>query len=225
MKEVILKYFQESNSLLSTEQILLNFLVSIILATVIYLAYRYSHSKAVYSPRFNVSLCMLTIVTTMVMNVIGNNIALSLGMVGALSIVRFRTAIKDPRDSVYIFWSIVVGICCGVSEYTIAGIGSAILFIFLLIFGHVKSNARYLLIIHAKAKVEEQIEKAILVFYDGQANMRVKNTTSESVEYIYELSQRIINSSKDKGAINKKLYELDGVERVNLVCQNEDINR
>lgn len=225
MKEVILKYFQESNSLLSTEQILLNFLVSIILATVIYLAYRYSHSKAVYSQRFNVSLCMLTIVTTMVMNVIGNNIALSLGMVGALSIVRFRTAIKDPRDSVYIFWSIVVGICCGVSEYTIAGIGSAILFIFLLIFGHVKSNARYLLIIHAKAKVEEQIEKAILVFYDGQANMRVKNTTSESVEYIYELSQRIINSSKDKGAINKKLYELDGVERVNLVCQNEDINR
>lgn len=225
MKEVILKYFQESNSLLSTEQILLNFLVSIILATVIYLAYRYSHSKAVYSQSFNVSLCMLTIVTTMVMNVIGNNIALSLGMVGALSIVRFRTAIKDPRDSVYIFWSIVVGICCGVSEYTIAGIGSAILFIFLLIFGHVKSNARYLLIIHAKAKVEEQIEKAILVFYDGQANMRVKNTTSESVEYIYELSQRIINSSKDKGAINKKLYELDGVERVNLVCQNEDINR
>ena len=225
MKEVILKYFQESNSLLSTEQILLNFLVSIILATVIYLAYRYSHSKAVYSQRFNVSLCMLTIVTTMVMNVIGNNIALSLGMVGALSIVRFRTAIKDPRDSVYIFWSIVVGICCGVSEYTIAGIGSAILFIFLLIFGHVKSNARYLLIIHAKAKVEEQIEKAILVFYDFQSNMRVKNTTSESVEYIYELSQRIINSSKDKGAINKKLYELDGVERVNLVCQNEDINR
>ena len=225
MKEVILKYFQESNSLLSTEQILLNFLVSIILATVIYLAYRYSHSKAVYSQRFNVSLCMLTIVTTMVMNVIGNNIALSLGMVGALSIVRFRTAIKDPRDSVYIFWSIVVGICCGVSEYTIAGIGSAILFIFLLIFGHVKSNARYLLIIHAKAKVEEQIEKAILVFYDGQANMRLKNTTSDSVEYIYELSQRIINSSTDKGAINKKLYELDGVERVNLVCQNEDINR
>ena len=146
-------------------------------------------------------------------------------MVGALSIVRVRTAIKDPRDSVYIFWCIVVGICCGVSEYTIAGIGSAILFIFLLMFGHIKSNDRYLLVIHAKTNVEEEIEKAILVFYDGRANMRVKNTTNESVEYIYELSQRIINSSKDKGFINKKLYELDGVERVNLVCQNEDINR
>ena len=225
MKEMLLKYLQEGNSSMSTEQVLLNFLVSIILSIVIYLSYRYSHSKAVYSQRFNVSLSMLTIVTTMVMNVIGNNIALSLGMVGALSIVRFRTAIKDPRDSVYIFWCIVVGICCGVSEYTIAGIGSAILFIFLLIFGHIKSNDRYLLVIHAKAKVEEEIEKAVLVFYDGKANMRVKNTTSESVEYIYELSQRIINSSKDKGYINRKLYELDGVERVNLVCQNEDINR
>lgn len=225
MKEMILKYFQDGNSSMSTEQVLLNFFVSIILSMVIYLSYRYSHSKAVYSQRFNVSLSMLTIVTTMVMNVIGNNIALSLGMVGALSIVRFRTAIKDPRDSVYIFWCIVVGICCGVSEYAIAGIGSSILFIFLLIFGHVKSNDRYLLIIHAKSKIEEEIEKAILVFYDGKANMRVKNTTSESVEYIYELSRRIIDSSKDKGAINKKLYELDGVESVNLVCQNEDINR
>lgn len=225
MKEALLGYFQESNAVISTEQVLLNFLVSIILSIVIYLAYRYSHSKAVYSQRFNVSLSMLTIVTTMVMNVIGNNIALSLGMVGALSIVRFRTAIKDPRDSVYIFWCIVVGICCGVSEYTIAGIGSGILFIFLLIFGHIKSNDRYLLVIHAKSKVEEEIEKVILVFYDGEANMRVKNTTSESVEYIYELSRRIINASKNKESINKKLYALDGVDSVNLVYQNEDINR
>ena len=175
MKEMLLKYLQEGNSSMSIEQILLNFLVSIILSIVIYLAYRYSHSKAVYSQRFNVSLSMLTIVTTMVMNVIGNNIALSLGMVGALSIVRFRTAIKDPRDSVYIFWCIVVGICCGVSEYTIAGIGSAILFIFLLIFGHVKSNDRYLLVVHAKRNVEEEIEKAILVFYDGNTYMNFHN--------------------------------------------------
>ena len=63
------------------------------------------------------------------MNVIGNNIALSLGMVGALSIVRFRTAIKDPRDTAYIFWGIAVGICCGVSDYLVAGLGSALIFV------------------------------------------------------------------------------------------------
>lgn len=224
MKELILKHMQ-GNSSLNVEQIFLNFFAAMVLSLVIYLAYKYSHSKAVYSQRFNVSLCMLTIITTMVINVIGHNIALSLGMVGALSIVRFRTAIKDPRDSIYIFWCIVVGICCGVSEYVVAGIGSSITFIFLLLFGNVKSNDRYLLIIHGKTDVEEKIEKNILVFYDGRANMRVKNTTNENVEYIYEVSQKVIDLSKGKGNINKKLYEIEGVNRVNLVCQNEDINR
>ena len=85
-------------------------------------AYRFSHSGAVYSARFNVSLLMMTLITTMIMNVIGNNISLSLGMVGALSIVRFRTAIKDTRDTAYIFWCIAVGICCGVSYYALAAI-------------------------------------------------------------------------------------------------------
>ena len=76
--------------------------------------YYVAHAGTVYSRKFNVSLVVLTVLTSTVMTVIGNNIALSLGMVGALSIVRFRTAIKDSRDTVYIFWCIVAGIACGV---------------------------------------------------------------------------------------------------------------
>lgn len=71
--------------------------------------------------------------TGTVMTVIGNNIALSLGMVGALSIVRFRTAIKDSRDTVYIFWTIIVGICCGVGDYLVAAVGSSAIFLIFLI--------------------------------------------------------------------------------------------
>ena len=67
------------------------------------------------------------------MTVIGNNIALSLGMVGALSIVRFRTAIKDSRDTTYIFWTIIVGICCGVGDYVVACVGSGVVFLVLLV--------------------------------------------------------------------------------------------
>ena len=93
---------------LTMQNVILNFAAACILSLLIYLSYRVSHSGAVYSRKFNVSLVMLTLVTTLVMNVIGNNIALSLGMVGALSIVRFRTAIKDSRDTVYIFWAIAV---------------------------------------------------------------------------------------------------------------------
>lgn len=226
MKEILLRYLQENNSMIPMSQVALNFLVAIVLGMVIYLSYRFSHSRAVYSARFNVSLLMLTIVTTMVMSVIGNNIALSLGMVGALSIVRFRTAIKDPRDAVYIFWCIVVGICCGVSEYVISGMGSGFIFLLLLILGYVKSNDRYLLIIHGENNTDEEIEKVILVFYEGRATMRVKNTTSNRVEYIYELSQRIIEKCKnEETSITKELYKIKGVEAVNIVCQNEDINR
>lgn len=226
MKEILLKYLEESSASLSLEQVTLNFLIAIVFSLIIYLSYKFSHSRVVYSARFNVSLVMLTIITTMVMAVIGNNVALSLGMVGALSIVRFRTAIKDPRDAVYIFWCIVVGICCGVSEYIIVSIGSAFIFLFLLIFGYVKSNDRYLLVVHSEAKAEKNIENKILIYYNGKALMRVKNTTIEKIEYIYEISKSIMNKADKNGrSINRELYLIDGVISVNIVCQNEDINR
>ena len=83
---------------------------------------------------------VLTVLTGTVMTVIGNNIALSLGMVGALSIVRFRTAIKDSRDSIYIFWTIIVGICCGVGDYMVAAIGSTVTFLVILMLGMIKTT-------------------------------------------------------------------------------------
>lgn len=103
MNQDILSYIMNHAGSLSLQEILVNFIAAIAVGGVIFLSYRFSHSGALYSGKFNVSLWMLTLVTTLVMCVIGNNIALSLGMVGALSIVRFRTAIKDARDTAYIF--------------------------------------------------------------------------------------------------------------------------
>ena len=225
MKEQLFNYLGTNSGAITLEDILLNFLVASILSFSIFISYRISHSGAVYSARFNVSLVMLTLITTLVMNVIGNNIALSLGMVGALSIVRFRTAIKDPRDAAYIFWGIAVGICCGVSEFVIAAIGTVVIFIFLMIFGMVKNNDRFLLIIRADRRVAEEIEKLIDLVYSSKAKMKVKNTTSENVEYIYELSQYIITKYKNNLDVTEELYKLDSVRSVNLVCQNDEINQ
>ncbi|HBR02375.1 MAG TPA: DUF4956 domain-containing protein [Ruminiclostridium sp.] len=226
MKEALLNYFYNQTGDLAIQDMLLNYAAALVLGVIIFISYRYSHSGAVYSARFNVSLVMLTIVTTLVMNVIGNNVALSLGMVGALSIIRFRTAIKDPRDATYIFWTIAVGICCGVSEYLIAAMGTGIIFLFLLVFGSVKSNDRYLLIIHGGRSAESAIETDVLRCFDGNAEMRVKNTTVESVEYIYELSKRMVVKAQSRGSsITDILYKIEGVAAVNLVCQNEEISR
>ncbi|MEG0091440.1 MAG: DUF4956 domain-containing protein, partial [Oscillospiraceae bacterium] len=133
MKQFILNNFQDiGNATLSS--IVLNNIVALLLGLFIMFTYWATYSGTAYSKKFNVSLGMLLVITTMIMNVISSNIALSLGMVGALSIIRFRTAVKDVRDATFIFWCIAAGIACGISKYTPALIGSITLFLFLLVF-------------------------------------------------------------------------------------------
>ena len=103
MRQQILNLFTTPRDM-SWEDILLNIVLAAVLGFFIFLSYAISHRGTIYSRKFNASLVILAVLTGTVMTVIGNNIALSLGMVGALSIVRFRTAIKDSRDTVYIFW-------------------------------------------------------------------------------------------------------------------------
>ena len=146
MREQLLELL-ETNGELTLESILLRITMAAVIGAFLFLSYRLSHSGSIYSIKFNVSLVALTLITTTVMIVIGNNIALSLGMVGALSIVRFRTAIKDSRDTIYIFWAIVVGICCGAGDYLVASLGSAFIFVMLLLFGRIRNDNRILLIL------------------------------------------------------------------------------
>ena len=104
MKEDLYQYLANQGGNMTIREIAICFAAALVISFVIFVSYRISHATTVYSAKFNVSLVMLTIVSTLIMSVIGNNVALSLGMVGALSIVRFRTAVKDPRDTAYIFW-------------------------------------------------------------------------------------------------------------------------
>ncbi len=160
MRQQILNLFTTPRDM-SWEDILLNIVLAAVLGFFIFLSYAISHRGTIYSRKFNASLVILAVLTGTVMTVIGNNIALSLGMVGALSIVRFRTAIKDSRDTVYIFWSIIVGICCGVGDYAVACIGSAVTFAVILLLGCIKSDNRMLLIIRAHRSKQEAERRGV----------------------------------------------------------------
>lgn len=224
MKNYIIEQFSKSGDL-SAEDVILRLLVAVVIGVTIFVSYRLSHNSAVYSRKFNVSLVVLTLLTTTVMTVIGNNIALSLGMVGALSIVRFRTAIKDSRDTVYIFWTIIVGICCGVGDYIVAGIGSSAIFIVLLFFGRIKNDNRMLLIIRSVRTNEEQIQAIVFRYFTRRAIMRTKNTTAETVEFIYELSSKTLGSVKNEAkSITDAIYELGNVDYINIVMQNDEVS-
>ena len=160
MKQQRYQLFSQTAEL-SLQDITINIIMAAVMGFVIFLSYALSHRGTIYSRKFNASLVMLTVLTGTVMTVIGNNIALSLGMVGALSIVRFRTAVKDSRDTVYIFWTVIAGICCGVGDYMVAAIGSAVTFLVILVLGCIKSDNRMLLIIRAARNRQSVIQAHI----------------------------------------------------------------
>ena len=234
MKNYLYSLLSSAGSL-STEDILLRILISVGFGIVIYISYRITHPGSVYSKKFNITLLILTILTTTVMTVIGNNIALSLGMVGALSIVRFRTSIKDSRDTVYIFWTIIIGICCGVGDFTVAAVGSAVVFVVLLIFGQVKDENRLLLIIRADRHISNDLRRMVFSYFLQPPVVKVENTTPQKVELIFELSRRMLKKAQKKeksaaAAANREarslldqLYDLNGVDYANLVSQRDEI--
>ena len=153
------------------------------------------------------------------MTAIGNNVALSLGMVGALSIVRFRTAIKDSRDTVYIFWTVVVGLTCGVGDYITAGIGSAIVFLILLVLGRIKNESRMLLIVRGARSTDKRIMSVVSEYFSR------RNTTEQTVELIYEIPLKIFEKASNRAeSIADCLYEIEHVEYVNVVAQDDDIS-
>lgn len=224
MREYLYKILEDSGTL-TTEDIVIRILAAAVLGAVVYISYWYTHAGTTYSKKFNVSLLTLTILTGAVMTVIGNNVALSLGMVGALSIVRFRTAIKDSRDTTYIFWAIIIGICCGVGDYKVAGVGSAVVFLVLLFLGRVRNENRMLLIIRAANAKELDLEGVISRYYNNKALLKVKNTTPETVELIYELTRKVyMESYKNESDITEHLYALGNVDYVNIVTQSDEIS-
>ncbi|MBM6775807.1 DUF4956 domain-containing protein [Collinsella tanakaei] len=225
MRQELYQLLQGSGSVIGFEDAAIRVLVAAALGLVIFFSYWISHAGTIYSQKFNVTLVTLTVLTATVMMVIGSSIALSLGMVGALSIVRFRTAIKDARDTTYIFWAIICGICCGVAQFLAAAVGSAIVFVILLLLGRIRNDVRTLIMIRAARIRELELEGRMYEVLGAKASLRVKNTTEESVELIYEINKSALDKAERAAgtSLTDKLYAIENVEYVNIVSQNDEI--
>lgn len=207
--------------------VLLNNVMAMLVAFFIMFVYKISYSGVAYSKKFNVSLGAIAITTTMIMGVISNNIALSLGMVGALSIIRFRTSIKDIKDASFIFWAIAVGIGCGVSQYALVGVGSIFILIFMLLTKQTASSGQRLLIVQGELEAQNKIESAVETHFGGKAHQTIKNVTAHSCELVYRVQEQVVkNSDKTEMVdISQRLMKIEGVIRVNLVEQQDDVSR
>ena len=217
MKNALFELLQQTGDL-TWEVILLNLAMSAVMGLVIFLSYLYTHAGTVYSRKFNVSLVMLTVLTATVMTVIGNNLALSLGMVGALSIVRFRTAIKEPMDIAFLFWAIAAGIVLAAGLIPLAVVGSLFVGVVLLVFSRQKNGeSPYILVIHcADQDVEGQV-RALVEARVRRLNLKSKSVAPGQIELNYEVRLR----DADTEFVNE-LGAMEGVGNVVLVSYNGD---
>ncbi len=225
MREFIIENLANTEAL-SVSVILLNNIVAIIAAFFIMFTYKISYTGPAYSRKFNISIGTITIITSMIMSIISNNVALSLGMVGALSIIRFRTAVKDVRDATYIFWAIAVGIGCGVSQYALIAIGSAFLLLFLMLTRKGFAANKKLMVIQGDAGCLHKIEAAVDTYFEGKAHASMRNVTNTSCELVYSIGEGLLEEfAKDNNVdISERLIRIEGVRRVNIVDQKDELS-
>lgn len=208
--------FLENITEFSVLDTLLGLAVALVIGLFIFLIYKKTLAGVMYSSGFALTLVGLSLVTTLVIMAVTSNVVLSLGMVGALSIVRFRTAIKEPVEIVFLFWSLAVGIVIGAGMIPLAVIGSAIIGVILLLFGNRKiRNDPYLIILSC---VNEQAESAALETLKKQTQhyiVKSKTITANGIEVTAEL--RAKNAST---AFVNEISALEGIESATLVSYN-----
>ena len=174
--DVFKSSFLDSFSSFSLLDTALSLGAAFVIGLFIFYVYQKTYSGVLYSRSFNVSLVAILLVTTLVISGVTSNVVLSLGMVGALSIVRFRTAVKDPMDLVFLFWAIAEGILCGASLLPLALLGCPILGIFLLVFAnHQQKDNPYLIIVRL---MEGAAEEKVAGYIKGEVKkMQLKSKT------------------------------------------------
>ena len=226
MREFIIENLTDA-AVVDLSVIVLNNVVAMALAFFVMFTYKITYSGTAYSRKFNLTLGSITIITTMIMSIISNNVALSLGMVGALSIIRYRTAVKDVRDASFIFWAIALGIGCGVSQYTLGGTGSISLFLFMMLTKQDVDDKQKLLIVQGIQEVQSQIEAMVDTYFGGKAVQIMNGAAAEECELIYSVKARALKKANEKNAsdIVKQLSKVEGISRVNLVDQSDEISR
>ncbi len=203
-----------SNPDLTVERVVLSLLCTFVISMFIFFIYRETFRGVLYTRNFNVGLVLTSLVTAMIIIPISTDITLSLGMVGALSIVRFRTAIKDPTDIIFTFWSIAVGITCGAALYMVAFVATPIIgaMVYALCHLNIKGAEPYLLVIHYDEGAEEPLQDAL-----PPHKLRSRTRTGAGIELMLEVRMK-----PDETPHSDDLLKIEGVKDVGLVSYNGD---
>lgn len=213
IKKSVLNSFTTTD--ITTTQIAIVLIITLVISLYIFFIYRILNRKNFYNKNFNISLVALALITATIIIAIQSSIVVSLGMVGALSIVRFRTAVKDPLDLVFLFWSLSVGIICGVGLFEVAILSSIV--VTMIVFGLdwlPISKVPVLLVVQAEGKkVEEEILK-ILAEHTKYYKVKSRNLSRGKFNLIVEI--RV----KREQNIFDRITDIEGVEHISMIDHN-----
>lgn len=201
--------------------IVVNLTVTFLVGLFIFFVYKKTFKGVLYQKSFNVSLITISMVVTLIIMTISGNLVLSLGMVGALSIVRFRTPIKDPIDLVFIFWAITVGIANGVGYFNISIIGSLLITIVLFVMSKKPSAEKpYLLVMQIPHDKKES--DIVELVKNSVSNYELKSKTINPS--YYEITSEVRLKEKSSTFLNE-LYEKMGVKKATLISYSGDLEQ
>ena len=216
ISDLIRNKFTEEFTAISVGTLVTTLLLSFLLGLFVLVVYRLTYTGVSFSKSFALSLVMLSMVTALAILTVRSNVVLSLGMVGALSIVRFRTAIKDPMDTVFMFWSIVAGIITGAGYVTVAILATLLLGVFFMVIhlvtGRMNSNT-YLVVIRYTQQAEGAVRSRLGSL--PKFKLKSRNENLEETEIVVEAKL----TQKNMDALSA-LLDVEGVADVNVISYN-----
>ena len=208
--------FLESITEFSAADTLIAMVAALVIGMFIFVVYKKTFNSVMYSTGFAMTLVGMTMVTTLVILAVTSNVVLSLGMVGALSIVRFRAAIKEPMEIVYLFWAVAAGIVIGAGMLPLAVIGSAIIGVILILFANKKIHYNpYLLILNCQDENAENTALSVMKEAVKKYAVKSKTVNVQGIEFTAEIRMK-----DGETAFVNRLNEIAGVENATLVSYN-----
>ncbi len=214
--DVFKSSFLSNINAFSTVDVLLALGLAFVIGLYIFLIYKKTYQGVMYSDSFGVSLIAMAMITSLVIIAVTSNVVLSLGMVGALSIVRFRTAIKEPMDIAFLFWAIAVGIVLGAGLLPLAIIGSVIIGIIIVVFSTRKiGDTPYILVVNCENEETESAAYELIKEDAKKSLLKSKSVNKLGIELTYEVRIKDDNT----GFVNK-ISAVDGITNAVLVSYN-----
>lgn len=201
-----------SNESITTLTILTVLFVVLLLGVYEFFVYRYVSHRSFYNKSFNITISILPFFIATIILCLQSNIIITLGTIGALAIIRFRTAIKDPVDMVYLLWSVYIGIVCGCQLFEVGVLTSIVVTIVLLVLEHIKlGKSPYILILHSNEDIEKDL---VSEFKNDKISNRFKsrNYTNKGYDYAIELTTKDIEGLKQKLSNNEKVNKYSIIE-------------